>query len=326
MVGAMSMNASPSARTPGPSASIAWLAPRKTVVSAPCHAGPRSAVLTDSRPSARLVRVGPPALLAAMWNAPSTPDAPTMTRPSSCTLKIAVSIHSNIWPDSVFLLTQLSNDSAISLNDLARPGMYDMPTVPSSMMALVNGLIPSEAIVIASDRYPKLSSRRSRFPWEARVSERLAKNVPSAVAVDPRPSSSIGRAFSARFRIGASALAQKLSLMRFCRWSYFGTRSSSTLLKSHSAATMIPMPIREPVRIPGSARRPGMMDSTDPPSVRNAPPAPIRSALSDPTKGRTTPKTPANRSRFFVTRRTCLLMSLNARPPDSAASAVATRV
>ncbi len=63
-----------------------------------------------------------------------------------------MSIHSNIWPDSVFLLTQLSNDSAMLLNDSARPGMYDMPTVPSSMMALVNGLIPSEAMVIASAR------------------------------------------------------------------------------------------------------------------------------------------------------------------------------
>ena len=152
MVGAMSMNASPSARTPGPSASIAWLAPRKTVVSAPCHAGPRSAVLTDSRPSARLVRVGPPALLAAMWNAPSTLDAPTMTRPSSCRLKIAVSIHSNIWPDSVLVLTQLSKFSAILLNDSARAGMYDMPTVPSWTIALVNGSMPFAAMLIASDR------------------------------------------------------------------------------------------------------------------------------------------------------------------------------
>ena len=213
MVGAMLMNASPRAETPGPRARIAWFAARKMVVSAPCHTRPCSASLTRPRPSARSPRPGPPARLAALCRDVRMPKVLPTTRPRSLSAWMPVSIHTNICPDSTLELTQFSKDSATPLNAVASAGMYDMPTVPSWMMALVSGSMPLAAMPIASERKPKLAPRRSMFLGRARVSAMMEKKLPRDVAVFPRPSSSMGRAVRARFRIGASALAQKLLLM-----------------------------------------------------------------------------------------------------------------
>ena len=158
-VGARLMNASPSACMAGPRLPIASWAPLNTVVSAPCHAGPRSAVFTRSRPAARSLRDAPPADRAAVERAPKMPMVCPSTAHSPLRAVIPFSTHCSNEPSEVMRAVHASNCSICAVNAAPSRGRYAEPASTSRSSAEDRAVNPSTMFARAVRVFSKNRAR-----------------------------------------------------------------------------------------------------------------------------------------------------------------------
>ena len=247
-----------------------------------------------------------------------------MMRPRSCSARIPASIHSHSCPLSAASVTQALNRSAIRLNQLASVGRYVDPALARFISPSTKLAMPSEAMSMLSRTFARIPSRNPTFMSDDSALLMLAKNPPSSVATSPNPLLSAGSHVFARLRIGSSAAAQKFELMVSCSSLNLGPRSLSTSPVSLSAATITPIPMPNPAKMPGRARPTDAMEaSPDPMASRLLVPA--RAAEPTFMIAVLTPAIAGTlRSRFDSAVPSPRIRSVTARAPDSASNCVVT--